>query len=158
MEHARSATTDDIADLVALARQLRDELTQQRGGLLWATREVAGEPLEVAFANALSSPETMVVVGTIDGVAVGYGLVTIEVLRDGSRLGCVHELFVEPAARGVGVGEAIANEVLARCRAERCRGVDVIALPGHRAAKNFFEEQGFIARAIVMHHQLDDEP
>jgi hypothetical protein len=36
--------------------------------------------------------------------------------------------------------------------------VDVIALPGHRATKNFFEEQGFTARAIVMHHGLDPDP
>ena len=37
---------------------------------------------------------------------------------------------------------------------EGCVGIDAFALPGHRAAKNFFEEQGFTARAIVMHHVL----
>ena len=40
---------------------------------------------------------------------------------------------------------------------EGCVGVDSFALPGHRAAKNFFEESGFTARAIVMHHALDTD-
>ncbi len=34
-------------------------------------------------------------------------------------------------------------------------GVDTLALPGHRAAKNFFEESGFTARALVMHRALN---
>jgi ribosomal protein S18 acetylase RimI-like enzyme len=158
VEHARRATSDDVADLVALARQLRDELAQHRGGVLWGTREVDGEPLADALDAALVDPDTVVLVGTIDDVPVGYGIVTVEDLRDGTRLGRVSELFVDPEARGVGVGEAIAREVLDHCRAAGCRGVDVVALPGHRAAKNFFEEQGFIARAIVMHHVLGGEP
>jgi hypothetical protein len=36
-------------------------------------------------------------------------------------------------------------------------------LPGHRAAKNFFEEQGFVARSLTMYRGLSpssegDEP
>ena len=34
--------------------------------------------------------------------------------------------------------------------------VDAFALPGHRAAKNFFETAGFTARALVMHHEFED--
>ena len=41
-----------------------------------------------------------------------------------------------------------------RCVTDGCVGVDVRALPGHRAAKNFFETHGFTARALVMHHPL----
>jgi hypothetical protein len=36
-----------------------------------------------------------------------------------------------------------------------CSGVDATALPGNRATKNFFEESGFTARLLVMHHRLD---
>jgi ribosomal protein S18 acetylase RimI-like enzyme len=157
VEHARSATADDVADLVELARHLRAELTPTRGGDLWAAHDVAGEPLEDVLRAAIASPDTLVVVGAIDDVPVGYGIVRVVDLRDGSRLGRVSELFVEPEARSVGVGEAIAGAVVEHCRGAGCRGVDVVALPGHRAAKNFFEEQGFTARAIVMHHTLADE-
>jgi hypothetical protein len=54
----------------------------------------------------------------------------------------------------VGIGEAIVEVMGERFGAAGCRGIDVIALPGHRAAKNFFEEQGFTARALVMHREL----
>jgi ribosomal protein S18 acetylase RimI-like enzyme len=156
VEHARSASADDVADLVELARHLRAELGAHRGGELWATHDVAGEPIEAELTRAMAAPDTLVVVGAIDDVTVGYGIVTVVDLRDGTRLGRVSELFVEPEARSVGVGEAIALAVLNHCREAGCRGVDVVALPGHRAAKNFFEEQGFTARALVMHHALED--
>ena len=73
---------------------------------------------------------------------------------DGSHLGVVDDIFVEEGARGIGVGELMMGELVSWCRARGCFGIDVMALPGHRAAKNFFEESGFTARKIVMHHRL----
>jgi GNAT superfamily N-acetyltransferase len=69
-------------------------------------------------------------------------------------LGVVTDLFVELAAREVGVGEALADSIVDHCRTAGCVGVDATALPGHRAAKNFFEAHGFTARALTMHHRL----
>jgi ribosomal protein S18 acetylase RimI-like enzyme len=155
VESARPATRDDIPRVAELARGLREELAGYRGGDLWAARDVMGEPLEQNLATFLERDDAALIVGALDGVVIGYGILAIEELRDGSRLGVVGELFVEPEARSVGVGEALAGVLVERCRRAGCRGVDVIALPGHRATKNFFEEQGFTARAIVMHHELD---
>lgn len=154
METARPASPDDVVRIADLAREERDELAAYRGGALWATREVAGEPLADHLTDLLVRDDAQVIVGCIDEFIVGFGAVVVEHLRDGTRLGVVTDLYVEPDARGVGVGEAIANALEERCRAERCTGIDVVALPGHRAAKNFFEEQGYTARAIVMHHSL----
>ena len=156
MEGSRPATSQDAVAIVGLARALRDELTAMRGGALWVDREGRGEPLEAAFAEWLAKPEWLVVSGCIDDVVVGYGVVEVETLRSGSRLGVIHELFVEVEARSVGVGEAMAGALVAFCRDAHCAGIDARALPGHRAAKNFFEEQRFTARAIVMHQDLDD--
>ena len=64
------------------------------------------------------------------------------------------DIFVEEDARGIGVGELMMGELVSWCRDQGCFGIDVMALPGHRAAKNFFEESGFTARQIVMHHRL----
>ena len=94
-------------------------------------------------------------VGTLDDAVVGYGIVEVAELRDGSRIGRVTELFVEPDAREVGVGETLANALVEWCRARGCTGVDATALPGHRATKNFFEEQGFVARSLTMHRNLE---
>jgi hypothetical protein len=49
------------------------------------------------------------------------------------------------------------DELVGFCRAAGCAGVDAFALPGHRAAKNFFESAGFTARALVMHHAFPDD-
>jgi len=155
MEHCRTASADDTPRLVELAREVRRELSDMRGGALWAERDAAPEPLDDAFAAWLADPATLVVAGCIDDVIIGIGVVQVEPLRDGSRLGVVRELFVEDGARSVGVGEAMTNRILEFCRAQDCIGVDALALPGHRATKNFFEEQGFTARALTMHTRLD---
>ena len=44
------------------------------------------------------------------------------------------------------------------CAERGCVGVDALALPGHRAAKNFFETHGFTARSLVMHRTLVHPP
>lgn len=156
MEHCRTASTDDIPRLVDLARELRHELSGMRGGPLWAEKDAAPEPLDAAFAAWIADPAVLVLAGCIDDVIVGIGVVQVEPLRDGSRLGVVRELYVEEAARSVGVGEAMTDRIVEFCRAHDCIGVDAVALPGHRATKNFFEEQGFTARALTMHTRFDD--
>jgi len=155
VEAARGATADDIDAVVELARALRAELRELRGGALWEIREARPEPLEVAFRAWIDDPDAYVVVGTLDEHAVvGYAVVQIETLRDATLLGVITELFVDGDARGVGVGEAIANLLIEFCENARCVGIDATALPGHRAAKNFFERSGFTARAITMHRRL----
>jgi len=154
VEPARAAEPEDVAVLVELARALRAEMRGQRGGPLWSTREARPEPLEPAFEDLLARDDAAVVVGTIDGTIVGFGTVEVEVLRDGARLGVIGDLFVDPGARAVGVGESIADEIVAFCTEQRCVGIDAFALPGARDAKNFFERSGFTARALVMHRPL----
>jgi ribosomal protein S18 acetylase RimI-like enzyme len=154
MEAARAATAGDIARVATLARELRAELRTERGGTLWGAREARAEPLDEAFAGLLGRPDATVVVGTLDGVVVAYGVAELESLRDGTRLGLVSELYVEPAARAVGVGESVAAALVEFCRAAGCDGIDAFALPGDRAAKNFFERAGFTARLLVMHHRF----
>jgi ribosomal protein S18 acetylase RimI-like enzyme len=154
-EAVRAATPEDLPALLALVDALRAELTPMRGGRIWAVREARwGRPDDV-YGALLSDPATCVVVGTIDDIVIGFGVVTVERLADGGKLGVVTELFVDAEARAVGVGETMLEAMVAFCTREECVGVDAFALPGHRAAKNFFEESGFTARAIVMHHAFD---
>jgi GNAT superfamily N-acetyltransferase len=155
MESARQATAADVERLAVLYRQGADELAPMRGGAIWAARESRAEPLEATFAELVARDDIRVVIGTIDGVAIGFGVGRLEALRDGRNLGIVDELFVEPDARSIGVGEAIVEQLLAFFAGHHCIGADALALPGNRATKNFFEQQGFVARAIVMHKRLD---
>lgn len=154
MEGSRPATVEDISRIAELAGLARHELAPMKGGTLWATREAIAAPFEDAYSALLARDDALVVVGTVDDTVVGFGVVALEELRTGDTLGIVTDLFVEPDARAVGVGEAMAEALVAFCTARRCVGIDALALPGHRAAKNFFEESGFTARALVMHRPL----
>jgi GNAT superfamily N-acetyltransferase len=154
VEAARLATEDDVPRLAALAAAARDELSPMKGGWVWRVREARPDPLADGFAAALRAGNTRVLAGTIDGVVIGYAVAHLEVLGEGSTLGVVDDIFVEEGARGVGVGEAMMADLLAWCTGQGCVGMDAMALPGHRSAKNFFEQNGFTARKIVMHRSF----
>ena len=47
----------------------------------------------------------------IDDAVVGYGLVRAERLADGGVLGVIDDLYVDPEARSVGVGEAVMDHL-----------------------------------------------
>jgi GNAT superfamily N-acetyltransferase len=154
-ESARTATLDDLDELVALAQLAIDEKRTQRGGELWSRRERRPDPLDESLRASIGAPDQEVAVGLLDGTVVGYGAVRIELLADGGQLGIVDDLFVDPGARAVGVGEVLMNHLMDWCRRRGCIGVDSVALPGDRSTKNFFESFGLVARAIVVHHRFD---
>ncbi|MDQ3574166.1 MAG: GNAT family N-acetyltransferase [Actinomycetota bacterium] len=144
-----------MARLAELCRQAQAELgSQERGGAVFVAREARPEPVEDSLLSAILEPDRTVMLGMIDDTVMGYATGRTEGLRDGSTLGVIDDLFVEEEARAVGVGEAMMDALLAWFRAQGCSGVDSLALPGARATKNFFEESGFTARLLVMHHRM----
>lgn len=152
-----SAGADDLGTLVALATAAEDEVAHRRGGaLLVASSEDAPERLRAR----VDAPDHGVLLGRIEGEAVGYAVVGERRLRDGTRLGALEELYVAPAARGVGLGAALLAAVRSWCRERGCEGLDAVALPGDRETKNFFESHGLTARLITVHTRLapPDEP
>ena len=154
MEAARPATPSDLPQLAELATRALAELAPTRGGAVFVAREGRATPVEETLRRDLEDPAAVVLAGTIDDVPIGYATGRTETLRDGSVLGVIGDLYVDEGARSVGVGEALMGELLEWFRAQGCAGVDATALPGNRATKNFFEESGFTARLLVMHHRL----
>lgn len=155
MEHARPATPHDLHRVAQLAQQVIEELTPTRGGQIWARQTARTVPVTPAsFEALLGDPLHLVAVGTVDDTVIGYAAVRIDALRDGGRLAVLDELYVEPDARGVGVGEAMMDLVVEWATGAGCIGIDSIALPGNRATKNFFESFGLVARAIIVHRSL----
>ena len=68
--------------------------------------------------------------------------------------GVLDACYVEPEARGVGMGRLLMEAAVAWLEEPGCAGVDGTALPGDRQAKNFFESAGFKARMLTMHRAL----
>jgi GNAT superfamily N-acetyltransferase len=158
VEGSRRGGEHDVARIVELAELLRAELAGMKGGDVWLARDAWPEPLDASYRALLARDDACVVVGTIDDVVLGFGAVVVEPLRSGAALGVVTDLFVEDAAREVGVGERIIDDLVAFCVSRGCTGMDALALPGHRATKNFFEEHHFTARLLTMHHRLHHRP
>ena len=154
MEGARPATADDISLLAAVGRGVLSGMGDQRGGELFTRREARAEPVDADLLAALEDPDRFLVAGTFADVPLGYGLVRREVLRDGAPLAVLEDFVVDPEARGVGIGEAIMDAVLAWAIDHGCIGIDAMALPGDRETKNFFESFGLKARALVVHRDL----
>jgi GNAT superfamily N-acetyltransferase len=153
---ARPATADDLPALVTLATAAIEELIPHRGGAVWRRQQARPMPPGDSLLDDLDDPDAHVVLGTVDGTAVGYGVVRVEHLRDGSRLGVISDLFTLDGAREVSVGEEMMDALISWAGEQGCFGVDSLALPGDRATKNFFESFGLVARAIVVHRPLGE--
>ncbi len=151
---ARRATTDDLADLLVLYRELETEQTAIKP--MWRLADGLAEPVEEALAETLEDPDSLIVIGEIDGVPLGFAWARSEPLlpqADDVRVAVVRLIHTTLDARGVGVGDAMITDVLAEFRSRGHRLFDARVSPGHRLAKNFFESNGFSARLIVMHHE-----
>ena len=158
MEAARAAEAGDVEAVTDLARAAIGELGLLRGGPVWQLQDARTEPIRDGVAADIARlPEYgATVVGTIDDAVVGYGVSRLETLADGSVLAEVSDLYVDPGARGVGLGEAMMDLLVAHAVDAGAIGIDALALPGDRATKNFFETFGLKARAIVVHRSLQD--
>ncbi len=154
-EGARRADAGDLEDVCELAVQAVAELTPRRGGSIWSRLEGRRKPLLRSLHDDLEGSVSHLVVGTIDGVIVGYGCVRLVELHDGSHLGRISDIYVTPQARGVGVGEAVMGLLIDWALERGCIGVDSLALPGDRHTKNFFETFGLVARSITVHRSLE---
>ena len=153
-EGTRPATSDDLDRLAELVAAAIEELRLGRGGEVWARHLARRAPYEPELRAQIADAGVLVLAGTVDDLVMGYGVAITEVLADGGRLGVVTDLYTEPGARELGIGEAMMEALVDWCRDQGCFGVDSLALPGDRHTKNFFESFGLVARAIVVHRSL----
>jgi GNAT superfamily N-acetyltransferase len=141
-----------------LCREALDTLQQARGGALFSRREtglVAKALLRPGGLDRLmADTRRRVLVGTLDDAVVGLAVGRIEAVGE-TTLGVIDACYVQPEARGVGVGRLVLDDMVAWFTSSGCRGVDVTALPGDRETKNFLEGSGFKARLLTLHRSLD---
>ena len=155
MESSRLARSADLETLIRLGEAARQEARNKRGGDMLARLDSYLDDIPLRMSSALTEKDYAVVVGTVDEIVVGYGIISVKMVADKSLQAVVEELFVDPEARAIGVGEAIADSLLEIAVDSGAIGVDALALPGDRETKNFFESFGMKARAIVVHRKLE---
>jgi len=149
---ARWAQEADLPVLTGLYRLLEAEMAPLSD--MWSVADGLEEPVDQALARELESPDSLVFVGQIDSVPLGFLIARVEKLLPqamGTEVGSIRFVFVDLPAREVGVGEAMRDMALASLRERGISRFDAHVLPGHRLVKNFFEQGGFSARSIIMH-------
>ena len=153
MEMARPARAVEVPRLAELAATAAAEAAAFRGGelLTHGLRREDPDAVRTWLEGYLSAADRLLLAGTIDEAIVGVAAVHA---RSDPPVGSFDLLYVEPDARGVGVGAAVVEAGTEWLRAEGCTGVDVVALPGVRATKQFLEGAGMLARLIVMHRAI----
>ncbi|MGA7272021.1 MAG: GNAT family N-acetyltransferase [Acidimicrobiia bacterium] len=154
---ARLATGSDLEAVLALYRGLEQEMEALHP--MWPRMDGLSEPVDEALTAAVADVDTVLVVGEIDGVPLGFLLATVQRSLPQAGLepvGSIDLVYTDPEAREVGVAEAMRDLVMETLRRAGLSKFDARVLPGHRLAKNFFEAGGFSARSIIMHH--DDHP
>ncbi|HET9070976.1 MAG TPA: GNAT family N-acetyltransferase [Acidimicrobiales bacterium] len=158
LEWARPACWSDLGSLRALWDRADAEIGVGRGGerLVGAIPrppELDGPPGEGGAAVLPAGDDRLLVVGGIDEVVLGFVAAGVDRSQP-APVALLHVAFVEPGARGVGIGEAMVELVLAWAERSGCAGVDAYALPGSRVAKAFLEDHGFVARLLTMYRRL----
>lgn len=154
---ARFAIPGDLGSLGALYRLLEREMVELSP--MWRLDGIP-EPATAYLQNAIHDPESVVIIGEYDGYPFGFLIATVEEMApqaEGARLGSIRLVFVDHQVREVGIGEAMRSLALEELRSRGISRFDAHVLPGHRLAKNFFEQGGFSARHIIMHHDDDRE-
>jgi len=154
----RVARGGDGVRLLELSQELVRDITSQRGGSLLVggdrlVAELGTEPSRID--ELLDDASSRVVVGTLDRAVIGFAMCHVVDEADQGRRGVLDACYVEPEARGVGVGRLLLEALVAWLEERGCDGVDGVALPGDRGAKNFYESGGFKARMITMYRRMD---
>ena len=149
---ARHAAVDELTLLRHLARQSTTDRLAERGGAVLEQLD----PRPTIDDARLADEDVLLALGLYDDVVFGYA--HAEVLDvHGARIVRMYDVFVEPDARGVGIGESLLTFIFDWAREKGAGAIDSIVLPGNREGKNFFERFGLVARAIHVYRALDND-
>lgn len=145
LPHIRSAVLDDVDQLIAIESEARVALEGRRGGDRWLAEHPSRSDRWTEIIGA-----GVVLVGSIDGVIVGYLVGYVD-----HAIATIEEIYVTPEARLVGFGDALLAGAVASFIEQHASVVEGTALPGDREMKNLYERAGIKARLITLSASLD---
>lgn len=164
----RRACASDATALAALHTEATSERLGHRGGsVLVASVDRGGDASGVdgSFAQQFNDDQVEVLVAELatessEGATdpLGHAVVRFGHPQPPDQaVAVIEELYVTPGARNIGLGSALLDHAKALAAARGCTGLDALALPGDRSTKNFFEDHAMVARAIIVHTEIQPD-
>ncbi|HXQ19842.1 MAG TPA: GNAT family N-acetyltransferase [Acidimicrobiales bacterium] len=149
MEATRPVQPPDLDRCALLLAGALGEFGRHRGGAaLWPL-----DPAALLSTWTTPDPDRAFLVGTFDSAVVGLAAGVVD-RTPGRPVGRIECCYVEPEARCVGVGAALAAALSEWFASRECDAIDAIALPGDRATKQLLEAAGFKTRLLVLRRSL----
>lgn len=148
----RSATAEDLPELIAFGEELRDQVSPAvEGKRVRASPAAARAALEARYLDALGDPERHLVVAvTDDDARLGMALFTVapaNALLDTPALHVSHAVVADCHKRR-GAGKALVAAAAAFAEERGLEQVVVSVHPGSRDANRFFARLGFAPLAV----------
>ena len=151
------------ADLPAIGR-LGALLIRMHHELDPARFLAAASPTEAGYAaflgKQLAIADVVLLVAEQDGEVVGYTYARVEGTDwDSLRgpAGIVHDIMIDPALRGQGVGRMLLDATLSALASRGAPRVLLSAAERNDAAQHFFERAGFRRTMVEMTREVDGE-
>lgn len=105
------------------------------------------------FASELESPDVVLLAAERAGAIVGYAYARMEPRSYNELLdacGKLHDVYVDEGARGLGVGEALVREAIARLEQRGAPRVVLLTAVQNEAAQRLFGRLGFRTTMLEM--------
>lgn len=148
--NVRPAREEDVPEILAFIRELAEY--ERAPGEVEATEALLREAL---FGAA---PACEAMIGEVDGVAQGFALFFHNFSTWKGRRGVyLEDLFVRPAARGVGLGEALLRDVARIAVARGCPRFEWSVLDWNEPAIGFYRKLGAVRMEEWTVHRLSGD-
>jgi len=154
----RPATAADVPTLgrlgALLVQEHHDFDSRRFLGMTGSTSDHYGSFL----GEQLAEPNVVVLVAEQEGQAIGYAYGAIEgydymALRGPAAV--IHDLIVDPAYRGRGVGKALLTAMITTLTARHAPRVVLSTADRNESAQRFFERAGFRRTMVELTRELE---
>lgn len=154
----RPATAADIAALGRLGALLVQEHNDFDPRRFLSVTGSTSDHYGSFLGEQLAEPDVVILAAEQEGQVIGYVYGAIEgydymALRGPAAV--IHDLIVEPAYRGHGVGRALLSAMIAALTARHAPRVVLSTADRNESAQRFFERAGFRRTMIELTRELE---
>ena len=142
---AVSTTTNDPAVRIEQVESVDDELVETFQRLIPQLSSSSPPPTAEHLTALVASPDTVLFVARVDGVAVGSLTLAFYRIPTGTKA-WIEDVVVDAEARGHGVGELLNRAALDEARSRGAKDVSLTSRPSREAANRLYQRIGFEPR------------